>query len=143
MTVTLKNAIFVYMKRFICITFALSVLFLCSSCGAGRTPKSTINCFFDAIEQGEYDNALSHTSLTAETDYELYYAIMDKERNSILASGGIDKIEVLNEEPSQTNHEYTVITAIIHYGDGSSQEECCEMVKVDNKWKIVADLNAK
>ena len=131
------------MKRFIYTTFALGILLLCSSCGAGRTPKSTINSFFDAVEQGEYDKALLQTTITAETDFELYYAILDKERNSILSNGGINKVEVLKEEPSQTNHEYTVITALIYYGDGSSQEECCEMVKVDNKWKIVADLNAK
>lgn len=131
------------MKRFIYTTLALSILLLCSSCGAGRTPKSTINCFFEAIEQGEYDKALSYTTVTADSDYELYHAIMDKERNSILSNGGIDKVEVLKEEPSQTNHEYTIITALIHYGNDSSQEECCEMVKVDNKWKIVADLNAK
>ena len=131
------------MKRFIYTIFVLSTFFLCSSCGAGHTPKSTINCFFEAIEQGEYDKALSYTTVTADSDYELYHAIMDKERNSILSNGGVDKIEVTNEEPSQTNHEYTVITAVIHYGDGSSQEECCEMIKVNNKWKIVADLNAK
>ena len=131
------------MKRLIYITFTLSILLLCSSCGAGSTPKSTIKSFFKAIEQNEYDKALSHTTVSTESDYELYYAIMQKEHDSILSKGGVKKIEILNQETSQSNHEYTIITSLIHYGDGSTREECCEMIKVNNKWKIVADLNAK
>lgn len=131
------------MKRFIHITFTLSILLLCSACGVGRTPKSTIKGFFNAIEQEKYDKALSHTTVSTESDYELYYAILKKEHDSILSNGGIKKIEIIKQEPSLNNHEHTIITAIIHYNDNSTREECCEMIRVENRWKIVADLNAK
>lgn len=108
-----------------------------------NTPKSTIKGFFNAIEQGEYNEALSFTTVTADSDYELYHAIMQKEHDSILSKGGIKKIELVSEEPLHTNQEQLTVTAIIHYGDGTTQEECCEMAKLDDEWKIVADLNAK
>ena len=134
---------FVSMKRTLYIPFIVGMLFISLSCGAGHTPKSTVKHFFSALEDGKYDKALSYTTLSEDADYELYYAIMDKEHNSIVSKGGIKKIDVTNQEPSLEDENQITITSLIHYGDGSTHEEYCDMVKDGNRWKIHCDLNAK
>lgn len=130
------------MKRFIIIlSYALCLTLL--SCSAGRTPKSTIKTFFNSIEKGEYVKALEHTTLAEEGDTELYCAIMDKERKSIAEKGGIEKIEILNDTPSLEDENRHTINALITYGNGSTHEECCELVKIENKWKIDVNFNSK
>lgn len=130
------------MKRFFTILTAALCLTLVS-CGVGCTPKSTIKGFFKAIEAGEYIEALALTSLGEEGDTELYCAIMEKERKSITEKGGIEKIEIISETPSLEDENRATVTLLLTYGNGSTHEECCEMVNIDNRWKIDVNLNSK
>lgn len=99
--------------------------------------------FFNAIYEGEYMEALEQTTLGQDGDTELYCALMEKERKSIEEKGGIKKVEILSEEPSLEEENCVVVTALLTYGNLSTHEEVCQMIKVDGRWKIDVDLNAK
>ena len=129
------------MKRFFTI-LAASLCLTLVACG-GRTPRSTTKAFFAAIEQGEFAEALHHTTLGDEGDTELYCAIMEKERKSIAEKGGIAKVEILSEEPSMEDENQMTITAKITYGNGSTHEEVCRLLKQENRWKIDVNLDSK
>ncbi|MBE6199135.1 MAG: DUF4878 domain-containing protein [Rikenellaceae bacterium] len=130
------------MKRIFTI-LSLALCLALISCGVGRTPKSTTMSFFRAIEAGEYVEALELTTLGDEGDTELYCAIMDKERKSIAEKGGIAKVEILSVNPSMEDENRATITTLLTYGNGTTHEEVCEMVKIDNRWKIDVNLNTK
>lgn len=130
------------MKRIFTI-LSLALCLVLISCGVGRTPKSTTKSFFRAIEAGEYVEALELTTLGDEGDTELYCAIMDKERKSIAEKGGIAKVEILSVNPSMEDENRATITTLLTYGNGTTHEEVCEMVKIDNRWKIDVNLNTK
>lgn len=130
------------MKRFFTILYAALCLALIS-CGVGRTPNSTTKAFFQAIEAGEYVEALELTTLGDEGDTELYCAIMDKERKSIAKKGGIKKVEILSVTPSMEDESRATITTLLTYGNDTTHEEVCEMVNIDNRWKIDVNLNSK
>lgn len=134
--------IFVIMKRIFNI---LSVVFLLAltACGVGRTPKSTTKAFFEAVEAGEYVEALQLTTIGDDGDTELYCAIMDKEHKSIAEKGGIENVEIVSVKPSLEDENRATLSMIVSYGNGTSHEELCEMVKVDNRWKIDVNLNSK
>ena len=130
------------MKR-IFTTFCIAFSLLLVSCSVGYTPKSTLKAFWGSIEEGEYIEALQQTTLGDEGDTELYCAIMDKEHKSITEKGGVVDIEIINEKPSLEEDNRTTVTLLVTYGNGTTHEECCEMVKVDNRWKIDVNLNSK
>ena len=48
-----------------------------------------------------------------------------------------------NGEDSSYFAAQTTVTLLVTYGNGTTHEECCEMVKVDNRWKIDVNLNSK
>ena len=130
------------MKRFFKILTASLCLTLVA-CGGGRTPRSTTKSFFSAIEQGEFAEALHYTTLGDEGDTELYCAIMEKERKSIAEKGGIAKVEIIGEEPSLEDENQMTLTIKITYGNGSTHEEVCKLLKLDNRWKIDVNLDSK
>ena len=126
------------MKRIFTIVYAALCL-LMVACGVGRTPKSTIKAFFSAIEQGEYIEALQLTSLRGV----LSCALAAKECKSLAENGGLADMEIISVEPSMEDENRATATVMITYGNGSSHEEFCQMLKVENKWKIDVNLNSK
>jgi hypothetical protein len=134
------------MKQILQITFvALASLFLATACSVTSSPRSTAKHFYKAIEKGDFDKALSYTTLEAEADAEIYHAIMQKVNSSIQEKGGIKKIEILREEgdaEAEELEELTVVT-LISYNDGSSQEEYCDLVQRDGKWAVDVNLSSK
>ena len=130
------------MKRVFTIVGAVLCLAFVA-CGGGRTPQSATKAFFTAIEQGEFIEALHHTTFGDEGDTELYCAIMEKERKSIAEKGGIEKIEIVGEEVSAEDENIITATTMITYGNGTTHEEYCKMVKIENRWKIDVNLDSK
>ena len=134
------------MKQILQITFvALASLFLATACSVTSSPRSTAKHFYKAIEKGDFDEALSYTTLEAEADAEIYHAIMQKVNSSIQEKGGIKKIEILREEgdaEAEELEELTVVT-LISFNDGSSQEEYCDLVQRDGKWAVDVNLSSK
>ena len=103
--------------------------------------------FYKAIEQADYERALSLTTLDPEADAEIYYAIMQKVNNSIAEKGGIEKLELISEEyaPAEEGEEPTEATVAVNvvYADGTTQEEYCDVVLTDGKWLVDANLDSK
>ena len=134
------------MKQVLQITFiALASLFLATACSVTSSPRSTAKHFYKAIEKGDFDQALSYTTLEADADAEIYHAIMQKVNSSIQEKGGIKKIEILREEgdaEAEELEELTVVT-LISFNDGSSQEEYCDLVQRDGKWAVDVNLSSK
>ncbi|MBR2168854.1 MAG: DUF4878 domain-containing protein, partial [Alistipes sp.] len=77
---------------------AIVSLSLATACSVTSSPRSTAKHFYKSIEKGDFDKALSYTTLEAEADAEIYHAIMQKVSTSIQEKGGIKKIEILREE---------------------------------------------
>ena len=122
-------------------TLLVSTAFCLASCGAASSPRATAKRFYKAIAEGDSSRALECTDIDEE-DAELYCAIMEKAHSSVEEKGGISKIEV-SELPSAEDPQRTVVFVRIDYSDGSWQEEYCDMVSVDGKWRVNADFDSK
>lgn len=128
------------MKRlFLYILFAATLSLV--GCTA-RSPRSVAKHFYGSIAEGEYDKALSLTTLSDDADPEIYYAIMDKVSRSIEERGGVRGIEVREERVAEDETSAVVIT-LITYANGDEQEEMCDFVKVDEKWRVDVSLDSK
>lgn len=125
------------------IIIAIVSLFLATACSVTSSPRSTAKHFYKSIEKGDFDKALSFTTLEAEADAEIYHAIMQKVNTSIQEKGGIKKIEILREEGDEEDLEHTTVVTLITFNDGSSQEEFCDLIQRDGKWAVDVNLNSK
>lgn len=132
------------MKHTLQIIFvAIVSLFMATACSVTSSPRSTAKHFYKSIEKGDFDKALSYTTLEAEADAEIYHAIMKKVSTSIQEKGGIKKIEILREEGDEEDLEHTTVVVQITFNDGSSQEEYCDLIQQDGKWAIDVSLDSK
>ena len=72
---------------------------------------------------------------------------MEKAHSSVEEKGGIRKIEVSElpsaQESAEEDPQRAVVLVRIDYSDGSWQEEYCDMVSVNGKWKVDADFDSK
>lgn len=132
------------MKQILHIIIIATVsLFLATACSVTSSPRSTAKHFYKSIEKGDFDKALSFTTLEAEADAEIYHAIMQKVNTSIQEKGGIKKIEILREKGDEEDLEHTTVVTLITFNDGSSQEEFCDLIQRDGKWAVDVNLNSK
>ena len=118
-----------------------------AGCSATSSPRRVACNFYEAIEQADYERALSLTTLDPEADSEIYYAIMQKVNNSIAEKGGIKKLELISEEYAEVEEgeeptEATIATKVT-YADGTEQEEYCDVVLTDGKWLVDVSLDSK
>ena len=111
-------------------------------CGVGRTPRSAAKCFYQSIAAGEFGEALSMTTLLEDADPEIYYAIMEKVSRSIAQKGGVESIEIV-EERMADDEQSAVVRTLITYANGEQQQELCDLVKVDESWRVDVSLDAK
>ena len=125
------------------VTLLLGCMLLLAGCNDARTPQKSAKNFFKAIEECDYQRAVEFSTLSAEEDLELCYAIMQKQQASITEKGGIESVKIINENYSEETPNEAAIVVLISYKDGSTQEECCRMVLKDNKWLLDVNLNSK
>lgn len=111
-------------------------------CGVGRTPRSAAKYFYQSIAAGEYSEALTMTTLSEDADPEIYYAIMEKVSRSIAQKGGVESIEIV-EERMADDEQSAVVRTLITYANGEQQEELCDLVWVDEGWRVDVGLDAK
>jgi hypothetical protein len=111
-------------------------------CGVGRTPRSAAKYFYQSIAAGEYCEALTMTTLSEDADPEIYYAIMEKVSRSIAQKGGVESIEIV-EERMADDEQSAVVRTLITYANGEQQEELCDLVRVDESWRVDVSLDAK
>lgn len=136
------------MKQIIHIAFAIFLsLILLSGCAATSSPNRVAKHFYKAIEAGDYEKALSYTTLDQEADSEIYYAIMQKVNKSIAEKSGIESLELVGEvydEPEEGDEPtQATITTLVTYGNGTVQEESCDVVKIDDRWLVDVSLDSK
>lgn len=116
-------------------------------CAVTSSPRKVARNFYKAIAEADYERALSLTTLDADADPEIYYAIMQKVNTSIAEKGGIEKLEVVSEEyaPVEEGEEPTEATVAVEvvYADGTTQDEFCDVVLTDGKWLVDANLDSK
>ena len=127
-----------HLLRIIIVVFMLSA----AGCAADRSPRTLTKSFYKAIANGDYDKALAYTTLDENIDLELYHAIMDKVGKSIEAKGGVNKIEIAEEQTAEDGASAVVI-AIISYADGSEDKEYCDVILKEDKWVVDVDLYSK
>lgn len=124
----------------------VSAAFCLASCGAASSPRATAKRFYKAIAEGDCSRALECARI-AEEDAELYCAVMEKAHLSVVEKGGIKKIDVSElpsaQDSAEEEPQRTVVIARIDYADGSTQEEYCDMVLVDGKWRVDVDLDSR
>ena len=120
----------------------LLAAFTLVACSASRTPHSAAKHFYSSIAEGEYDEALAITTLKEDADPEIYYAIMEKVNRSIAERGGVERVEIVEERMAE-DQATAVVTALIHYANGEQQEEMCDVVKVEDEWRIDVNLDSK
>lgn len=113
-----------------------------AGCSAGRTPRSAAKYFYQSIAAGEYSEALVMTTLSEDADPEIYYAIMEKVSRSIARKGGVESIEIV-EERMADDEQSAVVRTLITYANAEQQEELCDVVKVDESWRVDVSLDAK
>ena len=82
------------------------------------------------------------TTLSEDADPEIYYAIMEKVSRSIAQKGGVESIEIV-EERMADDEQSAVVRALITYANGEQQEELCDLVWVDESWRVDVSLDAK
>ena len=82
------------------------------------------------------------TTLADDADPEIYYAIMEKVSRSIAKRGGVERIEVKQERLTE-DEQSAVVAVLITYANGDEQEEMCDVVKVDEKWRVDVNLDSK
>ena len=111
-------------------------------CGAGRTPRSAAKYFYQSIAAGEYSEALTMPILSEDADPEIYYAIMEKVSRSIAQKGGVESIEIV-EERMADDEQSAVVRTLITYVNGEQQQELCDLVRVDERWRVDVSLDAK
>lgn len=111
-------------------------------CGVGRTPRSAAKYFYQSIAAGEYSEALTMTTLSEDADPEIYYAIMEKVSRSIAQKGGVESIEIV-EERMADDEQTAVVRTLITYANGEQQQELCDLVRVDERWRVDVSLDAK
>lgn len=129
------------MKKIVFHIILLAALSLVA-CSVGRTPHSAAKHFYSSIAEGEYDEALAITTLKEDADPEIYYAIMEKVSRSIAERGGVERVEIAEEHIAE-DQATAVVTALIHYANGEQQEEMCDVVKVEDEWRVDVNLDSK
>ena len=67
---------------------------------------------------------------------------MDKVSRSIAERGGIDRIEIV-EERMADDEQTAVIKTLITYANAEQQQEVCDVVLVDDMWRVDVSLDSK
>lgn len=110
---------------------AIALLLAC----AGRTPSSAVTSFYQAVEDGDTKTATS--LLTVETvamlGEEKMKAGLQKAGLEMQEKGGLAGIEITQETVSG---EVAKVTAVLTYGNGTTETEVHELRKQDGRWRI-------
>ncbi|MCR4965340.1 MAG: DUF4878 domain-containing protein [Bacteroidales bacterium] len=123
------------MKKIIIIVCAVIAACCFASCGA-PTPSDTVNDYYKALQAGDYEKALSYTTLTDQEDIQKHVKKLEG------ADLKISKYEVVSETISEDGETASVdvnCTSTSAYSDKPEEDtNTLKLVKVDGKWKIKA-----
>jgi hypothetical protein len=112
-----------------CVTISLA--------GCSKSPKTTIENFYDAVAHGEITEAKSYLSaqivgMMGDTKLS---ATLSGESEKIQACGGIKNIEINMQGEGEIRSGATTIT---FSGECAAKTEKTKLIKEDGDWKITA-----
>lgn len=127
------------MKPFLRI-FPLALLVVAlSSCSGGGKPASVAKSFFDAMDSGDSEKAISLFAPELREDETMSGKlgfIVGAGISEVEEKGGVASFEVLEEtvEGDQATINFKVV-----YGDGEQNSDEMKCVKVDGKWYLTLE----
>lgn len=128
---------FHYFKLFLALFFSS---FLLLGCG-GKTEEDVAKSYFTAIADGKIDNAIALIDLSDIKANELglmkekIKAMLLEEKDNIAGRGGIKSIEATEKTVSEDGNR-AALKILLTWGNGSTEEERVNLVKVNGEWKI-------
>lgn len=104
-------------------------------------PSSVVRRFWEAIEQGNYSEAMGYVFEEASgtgifgKDISLVekYEILSSHRDEFLRRGGIQEIEIPEEE---IEGDLAHVQCVIKFQDGTSEKMEVTLLRIRNEWKI-------
>lgn len=121
-------------KNLIFIFFVLVLVISLAGC-ATATPTSAVKSFYNYINNGEYDKAVSMFSQNAVDMFGINKlgSVVEMQASQVKAKGGVSRFEVTNEKVVGNK---AVVSYDIQYGNGQKDSGSINCVKEDGKWKI-------
>lgn len=113
----------------------LALLCLLLLTGCGRSPESTVEKFYRALEDGELTEATGYISkqLTGTFGERKVSAGLSSATEEIAECGGIRKIEVDLTGKGELRSGTTTVT---YRGDCEPETERVKLIKEDGEWKL-------
>ena len=122
------------MKKLSVILCALVAVFCLASCNSTSTPTGVVKAYHDALSSGNYEKAVTYTTLTSQEDLDGYAKKLKDLEYKVLS------YEVLSETISEDGE--TAVVEVKRTTTSSMNKEPKEstdkvkLSKVDGKWKI-------
>ena len=122
------------MKKLSVILCALVAVFCLASCNSTSTPTGVVKAYHDALSSGDYEKAVTYTTLTSQEDLD------GKEKKLKDFEYKVLSYEVLSETISEDGE--TAVVEVKRTTTSSMNKEPKEstdkvkLSKVDGKWKI-------
>lgn len=111
------------------------ILVSCSS----NTPTDKAKAYLDDFKDGNYIELVNKLhfkkDLTDEDKQGLANMLEEKGKKSIEEKGSIESYEITSEEIGEDGETATV-KSILHYGNGSQEEQNIKLVKIDGQWLV-------
>jgi hypothetical protein len=113
----------------------VAVAVLALAC-AGRTPEAAVEGFYQALDSGDVDKAmglLSERTLSMVGPDKIKAGLQEASLD-IKEKGGVSEVEITNEV---TSGDASRITALIRYGNASTETQNFQLAKEGGSWKIL------
>jgi hypothetical protein len=122
------------MKKLSVILCALVAVFCLASCNSTSTPTGVVKAYHDALSSGNYEKAVTYTTLTSQEDLDGYAKKLKDLEYKVLS------YEVLSETISEDGENAVVevkrTTTSSMNKEPKESTDKVKLSKVDGKWKI-------
>lgn len=128
-----------FLSRRTCLAMGLALGL--TACFGGGSPFSVVKDFYAAVLQGDADKAITFLALKQVSANEMQLVkpkvqmIVAQGKSKTDANGGLDAIELLQENISEDGEQAKVEVKVL-FKNGKSSNESFKLVKEDGAWKI-------
>ncbi len=123
----------------LCLTFVMVCVIALAACSGGNTPEGVVKKYASYLQNEKYDKIvdLMHFKKEPTKEDKEEYAILlrHKASNEYEKHGGLESIEITGADVAEGDSTARVHT-LVHYRDGSEEEESISTVLVDGKWML-------
>jgi Domain of unknown function (DUF4878) len=119
------------LKLLLLLTIAASLV----GCGLFGSPSKAMKNFYYALEAGRLDDAMKMVSSQTKGSMgeQKLRAVLSDLTGKIKERGGIDSIEITNEE---VTGQIADVSGTVTYGNGTSEAFTQKLFKEDGEWKV-------